>query len=182
MGLDRRGHFVRQVRVPSPATVARLGAVTEERVAALWPWRDLLPGWTVDWLPGRPGLLGGTWTYQHRVEVYVRDGDEPAGLAFTFAHELGHIVDMTWLTDADRAGWAGRRGITGRWWTSDEQPDWAVGAGDWAETFAAAVTGDQTRYAAWFPPPTMADLAYALDLVAERATQRTNQPEGANQP
>ena len=32
-------------------------------------------GWTIQFLPGRPGLLGGTWTYEKRIKIYVRTAD-----------------------------------------------------------------------------------------------------------
>src|SRR4051794_10826716 len=60
-----------------------------------YPWEERLAGWTVTFVPGRAGLLGGTWTYERRIEIYVRANQSVEDVAFTLAHEMGHAVDVT---------------------------------------------------------------------------------------
>ena len=111
-----------------------------------YPWARALPEWTISFLPGRKGLLGGTWTTERRVEVYVRQGQRVHDVAFTLAHEIGHAVDVTFITGADRARWFAARGIDSDqiWWADPGEPDFATGAGDFAESFAAWQVGEQT--------------------------------------
>ena len=46
------------------------------------------------------------------------------------------------MTKADRAAYLRRRGVPGAaWWPSAESADYAVGAGDFAETFALCHAG-----------------------------------------
>jgi hypothetical protein len=123
---------------------ARYEEVGRQALARLrYPWQERLPGWTIDFKPGRAGLLGGTWTYEHRIEIYVRDGQTVDDVAFTLAHELGHAVDVTLFDDDDRHEWAHVRGLAGDapWWVESGATDFASGAGDWAEAFAVFQVG-----------------------------------------
>lgn len=109
-----------------------------------FPWQSKLGGWTIQFLPGRTGLLGGTWTYEKRIEIYVRDYQDADEVAFTLAHELGHAVDVTMLTDADRETWRQTRRFSdpdAPWWVASGATDFSSGAGDWAESFAVWQTG-----------------------------------------
>ncbi len=138
----------------------RLGFEAERGALALatidYPWPDVLDGWTIYFLPGRPGLLGGTWTYEHRIEVYVRPEHTVLEVAFTLAHELGHAVDVVRLCDVGRARWRSARGIAYDvpWWVESGATDFDSCSGDWAEAFAVwQVGGHSASRAAAQPTP-----------------------------
>jgi hypothetical protein len=130
-----------------------------------YPWRQRLTGWSIVFLPGRPGLLGGTWTYEQRIEVYVRDSQTPEEVAFTLAHEMGHAVDVTLMSEQMRQQWKDARGIDHSvpWWVDSGATDFSSGSGDWAEAFAVWQVGGQshTRVA---PQPGAAELALLARL------------------
>jgi hypothetical protein len=107
-----------------------------------YPWQERLVDWTIEFVPGRSGYLGATWSAERRIEIYVRDDQSDAELAFTLAHELGHAVDLTFLDSVDRQRWLAARGIDDvPWWTASGMSDYAVGAGDFAEAFAVWQVG-----------------------------------------
>lgn len=101
-------------------------------------WRNGLPGWELRFLDGRSGYRGLTYPEASVIEVFVRPGDTAEGLAHVVAHELGHAVDVSRLSDADRAEWAAARGYGSQapWWVASGGSDFASGAGDFAESFA----------------------------------------------
>ena len=72
-------------------------------------WRNGLPGWELRFLDGRSGYRGLTYPDAEVIEVFVRPGDTPEGLAHVVAHEMGHAVDVARLTDVDRAVWSAAR-------------------------------------------------------------------------
>lgn len=97
----------------------------------------LLPGWTLDVLGPRTGFRGLTFPFEHRIEVYVQ-GDEPHDkLLHIVAHEIGHAVDVTYLTADERTMFQHARGTADlAWWVEAGGSDFASGAGDWAECYA----------------------------------------------
>jgi hypothetical protein len=137
--------------VPTPSTEApapaepddpaTIGAAALARIS--FPVSSALADWTVEFLPGRAGLLGGTYTRQHRIEIYVRAGQTVDEVAFTLAHEIGHAVDLTYLNSAERQTWKVARGIdpSVAWWAGSGVSDYASGSGDWAESFAVWQVG-----------------------------------------
>jgi hypothetical protein len=133
-----------------------------------FPWSTRLPGWTVCFLPGREGLLGGTWTYEQRIEIYVRAEQPRDDVAFTVAHELGHAVDVTLLDEADRLEWRRQRGLAESvpWWVESGASDLSSGSGDWAEAFAVWLVGG-TSHSRVAPHPTADDLAAVARLSGE---------------
>lgn len=115
-------------------------AVAGSRALALvtYPWRTMLPGWRIVFLPPRKGYLALTYRTERRIEVYVRSDRSDEGLAHDIAHELGHAVDVTFNDDASRAQFLRLRTLdpaTG-WWACNSCGDLQTGAGDFAETFA----------------------------------------------
>lgn len=102
-------------------------------------WPSRLPGWELRFAGARPGLRGMAFPDRAVIEVYVRASDTPEGLAHVIAHELGHAVDVTYLTAGERAAWLAARGVspTTPWLpTASGAADFATGAGDFAESFA----------------------------------------------
>ena len=79
--------------------------------------------------------------------MFVRDTDTASTLHRVLAHEIGHVIDVEWNSEDDRARWLEQRGLPGstRWWPNAEAPDFATGAGDFAEAFAVLETGITTR-------------------------------------
>lgn len=163
-------------RTPS-LSAARAGSVANELVVGQqalqqisYDWETKLPGWTIEFLPGRTGLLGGTWPSSKKIEVYVRDGQSVADVAFTLAHEIGHAVDVSYNTDQDRAEWREARGIGSSypWWVDCGKRDFEVGAGDFAESFAVWQVGQYSgveSHALWGDPT-----AAEMELMAHLAS------------
>ncbi|MPY93134.1 MAG: hypothetical protein GEV08_08720 [Acidimicrobiia bacterium] len=146
-----------------PTTPEARGEAALARIS--YPWRSLLAGWTVQFFDGRTGLLGGTWTYEKRIEIYVRPEHTDEEVAFTVAHELGHAVDVTLLTDAERGHWRAARGVPAAvpWWVESGATDFSSCSGDWAEAFAVWQVGgwSHSRVAG---QPTPEQLALLADL------------------
>lgn len=117
-------------------------------VAALeeihYPWRSELQGWSITFLEPRGTASGYTWSAEQRIEVFVKDGDDVARVARVFAHELGHAVDVTLNTPAERRAWLAERGVDANtpWWPGSGRADFQTGAGDFAEVFAASQVGE----------------------------------------
>jgi hypothetical protein len=148
---------------PIPTWYERLGAEVLGELA--FPWSTRLPGWTVRFLPGRDGLLGGTWTYERRIEIYIRPCQPRHDVAFTVAHELGHAVDVALLSEADRLEWKRQRGLDASvpWWVDSGASDLSSGSGDWADAFAVWQVGG-TSHSRVAGQPTPADLALLARL------------------
>lgn len=94
-------------------------------------------GWTVDFLPGRPGYLGLAIGEERRIEIYVRSSHSVDDVAHTLAHELGHAVDLTYGTSYRRREYRRIRGLSieGKWFGCDGCSDYSTPAGDFAEVF-----------------------------------------------
>lgn len=138
------------------AALARIG----------YDWTNRLPGWTIEFLPGRSGLIGLTYTHERRIEIYVRDSLSDDLLTHVIAHELGHAVDLTHNSGADREAWQQARGITGSpWWPGNGTTDFSTGAGDFAEAFAEWQVGRGLhRSRIGGGPPTAAQYDLLSDL------------------
>ncbi len=143
------------------------GAGTRAEVLSMisYPWQQTLPGWTIEFLPGRPGYLGYTWILERRIEIYARASQSAHELAFTLAHELGHAVDVTLFHDAERAAWLEARGLVNvPWWPGGARSDFSSGCGDWAEAFAVWQLGG-TSMSELAGQPDRGDLALVAQLV-----------------
>ncbi len=129
-----------------------------------YPWQQLLPGWTIEFLPEKSGLFGLTLVPEKRIEVYVRDTQTEELLAHVIAHELGHAVDVTLNNGPDRRAWAEARGTgSSPWWPGNGTSDFSTGAGDFAESFAAWQVGSGSFRSTLADPPTTAQ----IDLLAQ---------------
>ena len=60
-------------------------------------------------------------------------------------HEIGHGVDLDFMTDDMRREWVELRNMPSTWWTGEGLSDFAVGAGDFAEAVAAFTTGSTSQ-------------------------------------
>ncbi len=148
--------------VPTTVSSLSLGEQALERVS--YDWRAAFPNWEVQFLGPRNGIRALTYPAEKRIEIFVRSSDTAATLHRVFAHELGHVIDVELNSEADRDRWLAQRGLSGstRWWPNAESPDFATGAGDFAEAFAVWETGVTTR-STLAGQPTRAD----LDLLRE---------------
>jgi hypothetical protein len=122
-------------------------------------------GWTVEFKAPRTGYLGLTLVKQRKVEVYLRSGRSVEGIAHDLSHELGHVADVTFNTNDDRSVYLANRGLAEStpWWTCNSCGDLQVGAGDFAETFAALVGPKFKYYSEVGPRPSAAQLAAITD-------------------
>jgi len=112
-----------------------------------YPWQEAFPDWDVVFRGPRGGIRALTYPQERRVEIFVRESDTVSSLHRVFAHELGHVVDIEMNSDDDRELWRAQRSIaeSASWWPDAESPDFATGAGDFAEAFAVWETGVTTR-------------------------------------
>jgi hypothetical protein len=132
-----------------------------------YPWRDL--GWTVDFLPGRTGYLGLAIGEERRLEIYVRDHHTVFDIAHTFAHELGHAVDLTYGTEYRRSEYQRMRGLPQRdgWFGCDACTDYATPAGDFAEVFEYWLLGGGDYRSQLASPPSSEQLVVISTLFQE---------------
>jgi hypothetical protein len=144
-------------------TPASLGEQALQRV--VYDWRPRFPEWTIEFRGPRNGIRALTYPEEKLIEIFVRTTDTPATLHRVFAHEIGHVVDVELNSDDDRNDWRDQRGISSSspWWPSAESPDFATGAGDFAEAFAVWETGVTTRSTV-AEQPTRADLELLREL------------------
>lgn len=149
---------------PVPATVSfespRVQALAGPALEAVdYPWREQLPGWKIEFVPGSSHIAGYTWSREQRIEVFVRPGATSSDLARILAHELGHAVDVSKNSGDERREWLAARGVeTVRWWPGNGLADFATGAGDFAEAFAVWQIGDADYRSELGPVPTQEQL------------------------
>ena len=170
------------VPTPAPVTPSSLrSAAAPTSTAAAWspnavvaqaetmiryPWPQL--GYEVVVAPARPGYFALTSNIPKRIRLYVRPNQSPRDVAFVLAHEIGHAVDFSTLSDADRATWDAARAFTGRaWYGCNDCDDLSTPAGDFAESFADWQVGAEGRFASKLgPPPTPAQKAVLARLTS----------------
>lgn len=145
----------------APGWERRRGEAALARVA--YDWQSI--GYTIRFLPARPGYLGMTYPREQRIDVWVRPDESLEMLTHIVAHELGHAVDVTW-NDAGRHGrYLAIRGISPRnWFTCDGCTDFSTPAGDFAEVFATWATGVGEFKSRLAPVPSPEQLAQLAPL------------------
>lgn len=153
---------------PATTTVAPPASIEEQALALVrYDWQAMFPNLQIDFLGPRNGLRALTYPAEHRIEIFVRDSDTAASLHRVLAHELGHVIDVELNSPDDRDRWLAQRGLAGSttWWPNESAPDFATGAGDFAEAFAVWETGVQTQ-STLAGQPDDADLALLRELAS----------------
>ena len=86
-------------------------------------------------------------------------------------HEIGHAVDFTMTTDAERAEYRRIRGLDDRAWypSCNGCSDYASPVGDWAETFAFWLLGDGSFASQLALKPTAAQLTALTPIFTANA-------------
>ena len=160
---SRAGDLTAQSDLSAPRpTDAELGPQAARERAALeliqFPWQEL--GYKVVFMGARPGYRGMTISATRRIEIYVRPGDTPRRLAYTLAHEFGHVIDLTHNTGESRSRWMQKRGLDPRtpWFGCNACSDYSTPAGDFAESFAAMLVGPEFYCGKMMPAPQAADV------------------------
>ncbi|MEM8924948.1 MAG: hypothetical protein AAGD35_15695 [Actinomycetota bacterium] len=129
--------------VGTDSDVDQRGAAALEEID--YPWRDLLPEWTIQFHPAEKGAYGYTLTREQHIDIYVRADQSHELLAHVIAHEIGHAIDVSLNSGDDRRRWQASRGIEDApWWPDNRASDFATGAGDFAESFAAWQVGPES--------------------------------------
>jgi hypothetical protein len=115
----------------------------------------------------RADVLGLADLVNRRVDLFVRScAQQPdALLLHVLAHELGHVLDVTHLTDELRAQWLAARGIPADtpWFGCDGCTDFATPAGDFAETYAQWQRGARSSRSQLAPAASPEQLATLAD-------------------
>lgn len=127
----------------SAATPAQIGAAAETLVS--YDFRSVLPGWSISYAGDSGRYHGLTNSHHKTIVVYVEASDSPASVAEVLMHEVGHAIDLEYLTDSTRRSWIELRNMPSVWWAGDGLSDFAVGSGDFAEAVAAVTTGSTSN-------------------------------------
>ena len=101
--------------------------------------KSLPRGWRIVFEVYRGSWQGLADTGTRQVTIWVRPTDTPARLQVTVAHEMGHVLDYTALTDRDRQRYLAMRGRSDcrdPWYPRNGTSDYASPAGDFAEVYA----------------------------------------------
>jgi hypothetical protein len=161
---------------PAPRAIAQASTVpsgtpAERGAQALalinYPWQTL--GYQVSFEPGRDTYLGLTDSGTRVIHVFVRDNESMDTLARTIGHEMGHALDFSLTTDAERAQYIAIRGINATvdtWFGCDACEDYSTAAGDWAETFQYYLFGPGQYFSKMGPPPSADQLAQLAAIFA----------------
>lgn len=89
----------------------------------------------------RPGLLAVTDTGEQTVTLYEYPHEPPALVRKIAYYELGHVLDVDCLTNAQRRYWQHLRHLHGSWYAPDLTPEQRYGSGDFADVYSRYMTG-----------------------------------------
>ena len=146
-------------RVVLDRSPAEVGAEALQMIT--YPWQQRLAV-SISFAGPRSGMRAESTMLpgnREEITVFVRSTDTPRLIAINIAHELGHLVDAVYNTDADRAEWLRDRGRPDvSWWTCNYCTDYRFGSGDFAETFAAWQAGASDYRSQVAPLPSPADM------------------------
>lgn len=137
-----------------------------------FPWQQLQ--YEIVFLGPKPGFRAMTLSREHRIEVYVRPGDDPRLLAYDIAHELGHVIDLMHNTSETRKRWMESRGIDPQtpWFGCNRCSDFDTPAGDFAETFALLLLGPQYFSGRIAKPPTTDQVRALTEFFPQRSENK----------
>ncbi len=132
-----------------------------------YEWETNLPEWTIEFVAGDDRIAGYTWSREHRIEIFVRSDSTAASLERVLAHEIGHAIDVSLNDTGERERWQSVRGIEDDpWWPDSGAADFETGAGDFAESFAYLLSGDEDDFKARLAaPPDETALALLEELI-----------------
>jgi hypothetical protein len=157
-----------------PTTAAP--ATRPERIRALvdFPFEQVAPSWQISFeVDGPSGVLGFADQDALVIHVYVRDDTSDDVLAFTLAHEMAHALDELHLTPEEQTEFRSLRGIpqTLDWlwsWDGGSAGDFSMPAGDFAESFAVAATGQTSEWASNLGAPPGPDVQQRVLEMAQQ--------------
>jgi len=126
-----------RVNPTSPSATAAAARAAGERALALVTVPAEL-GFELEFEPaGADSPRARTDLEGRRITVFVRPGDASHRIAHDIAHEYGHAWDAVHMTAGTRAAYLRARGVPDAEWWPRRASDYATGAGDFAEVFAA---------------------------------------------
>ncbi len=141
--ITRPASVVEAQSIETTAASRSIGAQAEELLP--FDWQAALPGWQINYRGHNTQYRGLTYPYDRTIEIFVRESDTPERLATILAHELGHAIDVEYLTAEQRDSWLDVRNIENApWWADAYASDFQSGAGDFAEAFAVWAVNDQS--------------------------------------
>src|SRR2546427_6006608 len=74
-----------------------------------FPWRQFQ--YEIVFMAPRRGFRAMTVPAKRIIEIYARPEDESRRIAYDIAHELGHVIDLTYNNGERRRKWMELRGI-----------------------------------------------------------------------
>jgi len=169
-------HRVHVRRRPARHVAPAMSPVDLGRAAFASLHTPLPAGWAIRFQPYQGSYQGLSSTDTRTVIIWVRRSDSRQELRITIAHELGHVLDFTTLTEADQHRFLelrGRSGFRGPWYPENGTSDYASPAGDFAEVYALWLAGPGDFRSTFAARPSSSQLAQVGQLFQElRARQR----------
>ncbi len=146
---------------PKPAPFTQAEAERRGRAAFASLQRPLPAGWQLKIAVHTGSRVGWADAKTRVVALWVRPSDTQSQLRITLAHELGHVVDFTVMTNDDRQSYRqlrGRDGDRSPWYPEAGTTDFASPAGDFAEVYALWRGGAGDFRSTWAAQPSSAQL------------------------